>query len=573
VEKMMRRTISLILIQFLMLYSIGQDGESFFPPVKIPIYLSGNFGELRSDHFHSGIDIKTQGTTGHHVFSVEDGYISRIKVQANGYGNSLYITHPNGYTSVYGHLDRYRDDIAAYVKGIQYKQRSQHVDLYLDKTTFPMQKGEFIAWSGNTGGSSGPHLHFELRTTANQHPLNVLSFYPDISDRVAPRFRSLNIYPIDKLSHVNGKVEKFSSKLVKDNGIYTLPYGTVVSGSGTLGMSVEVFDYLDGASNRCGIYTLEMFVDGKLSYSHTMDEFSFAETRYINAHTDYEANIRWGVKAHRLHRLPNDRLKIYKSGSANKPLEVHEERSYQIRIVACDVAGNSSVLEFKLKGNTNAVAMPAPASGYISTMSYDRSNTFEEGPVRIEIPAFALYQDMDFSFNSSPPAQGSLTPFYHIASPEVPVHKAYSLSIKSPVIDPTLYSKLLLITYNKKHEVESAGGDFTNGAVVSKLRQFGPYAIALDTISPTIKSTWKGGENFSGKKNLQLTILDDLSGIAKYEGYIDNRWALFEYDAKNDLLNYNFDEKRIIKGSTHELELYVSDQKGNSSLLHTTFIW
>ena len=177
---MMRRTISLILLQFLMLYSIGQDGSNFHPPVKIPIYLSGNFGELRSDHFHSGIDIKTQGTTGHHVFSVAAGYVSRIKVQANGYGKSIYITHPNGYTSVYGHLNNYREDIAAYVNEMQYKQRSHMVDLYLNRLTFSMEKGEFIAYSGNTGGSSGPHLHFELRSTANQHPVNALQFNFDI---------------------------------------------------------------------------------------------------------------------------------------------------------------------------------------------------------------------------------------------------------------------------------------------------------------------------------------------------------------------------------------------------------
>ena len=161
--------------------------HDFHPPLKIPMYLSGNFGEIRSDHFHSGIDIKTQGAIGQQVFSVEQGYVSRIKVQANGYGKSIYISHPNGYTSRYGHLDRYRDDIADYVNRMQYKSKSHAVDLYLDRETFPLEKGEFIAYSGNTGSSSGPHLHFEIRTSSNQHPTNVLKYNFDIKDRVSSK--------------------------------------------------------------------------------------------------------------------------------------------------------------------------------------------------------------------------------------------------------------------------------------------------------------------------------------------------------------------------------------------------
>ena len=574
----MRRTISLIIIQFLMLYSIGQDGITFHPPVKIPIYLSGNFGEIRSDHFHSGIDIKTQGTIGHHVFSIDDGYISRIKVQANGYGKSIYITHPNGFTSVYGHLDRYRDDIAAYVNSMQYKEQSHMVDLYLNQETFPLERGEFIAYSGNTGSSSGPHLHFEIRSSANQHPTNVLNYNFDIKDQMAPRFHSLHLYPMDNRSHLNGKSERLSIRVVKDNGIYTIPYGTKIDGSGTLGISVEVFDYLDGASNRCGVYTLEMYVDNKLSYSHVMDEFSFSETRYINAHTDYEERVRSGIKAHRLHRLPNDRLRIYNKSVDNQALVMDESRRYPIRIVATDVAGNSSLLEFTLQGSNEtvavAVAVPDTDSDNVTTMKYNKANSFEKGPVRVDIPANALYQNMDFTFSISPQTDESLTPFYHIASRKVPVHSSYTLSIKSPSIDPTLYKKLLLISHNDDNEVVSAGGEYRDGNVVAKLRNFGEYSVALDTIAPEIISINNGkGDDYSGRKELRFTILDDLSGIGSYEGYIDNQWALFEYDPKSDLLLYKFDLKRITKGSAHELELYVADKKGNVNLLHTTFNW
>jgi len=569
----MHRTISLILLQFLFLHSNGQDGTAFHPPVKIPMYLSGNFGEIRSDHFHSGIDIKTQGSTGHQVSSVEKGYISRIKVQANGYGKSIYISHPNGYTSVYGHLDRYRDDIAAYVKQMQYKQQSHLVDLYLNQSTFPLEKGEFIAYSGNTGSSSGPHLHFEIRSTANQHPTNVLSYNFDIKDRVAPRFYSVFLYPMNSLSQINGKVERFSSKIVMDKNIYTIPYGTTVEASGTLGMSVEVFDYLDGASNRCGIHTLEMYVDNKLSYSHVMDEFAFSETRYINAHIDYEERIRSATRAHRLHRLPNDRLRIYKQALENKALEIDESRDYTIRIVATDVAGNSSTLEFTLKGNVQTITLAELGNGDIKLMKYKQDNSFEEGAVKVQIPSYALYQDLNFSFQISPPSDGSLTPFYHIATREVPVQSSYTLSINSPALDPSLHKRLLLVTNNDKEEVVAAGGAYQDGKVVAKLRYFGKFAVALDTIAPLITLRGNSRGDYTGKKEMRFTIRDELSGIDKYEGYIDNQWALFEYDPKNDLLYYRFDEKQISEGSEHELELYVSDEKGNVSLLHTTFNW
>ncbi len=559
----MYRAITLILLQFLMLYSIGQDGVSFHPPVKIPMYLSGNFGEIRSDHFHSGIDIKTQGSTGHRVSSVEEGYISRIKVQANGYGKSIYISHPNGYTSVYGHLDRYREDIAAYVERMQYKKQSHTVDLYPDKSAFPLDRGELVAYSGNTGSSSGPHLHFEIRSTANQHPTNVLAYNFDIKDQRAPRFHSLYVYPMNSSSQVNGKTERFSSKVVRDKGIYTIPSGSSLEASGALGISVEVFDYLDGASNRCGIHTLEMYVDNNLSYSHIMDEFAFSETRYINAHIDYEERTTSGNKVHRLHRLPNDRLRIYNQELENKPLQIEEARNFNIRIVASDVAGNSSALEFTLKGREGTNIDHISEKGDVTHMKYNEVNSFKEGSVSLMIPANSLYQDLNFSFNSSPPAFGSLTPFYQIATSVVPVHKAYTLSIECPDLDPSLRKRLLLISHDDKGEVVSAGGEYKDGHVHAKLRKFGAYAVAVDTIAPQITPLG----------NMRFTITDELSGIAKYEGYIDNQWALFEYDPKNDLLSYHLDESRISKETDHELELYISDEKGNVNLLHTTFSW
>ena len=334
---------------------------------------------------------------------------------------------------------------------------------------------------------------------------------------------------------------------------------------------MEVFDYLDGAHNRCGVYTLEMFVDEHLAYKHVMDEFSFSETRYINAHIDYERRIQSGTKAHRLHRLPNDRLRIYSKSTENRVLKVEETREYQIRIVATDVAGNRSTLEFSLMGEQGKLGERFSTDSTIH-ISHEKAFKLKEGPVQVDLPAGALYEDLDFTFGSTPIADGSLTPFYNIASSTVPVHLSYTLSILSPEVDPSLRRKLLLVSYDDK-ELVSVGGEYQDGAVSAKLRNFGDFAVALDTIAPEILPYGNRGNDYSGKKSMRFIIRDELSGIAKYEGYIDNHWALFEYDPKNDLLEYSFDNQHITPETEHELELYVTDEKGNTSLYQNTFIW
>lgn len=569
---MVYRSIGLLILHLFLQLLHGQDTALFHPPMQIPMYLSGNFGEIRTDHFHSGIDIKTQGRTGHQVYSVEAGHVSRIKVQANGYGKSIYISHPNGYTSVYGHLDRYRDDIASYVKGMQYHNKSHTVDLYLKPGTFRVDKGELIAFSGNTGSSSGPHLHFEIRTSDNQHPTNVLAYNFNIKDRIAPRFRSLYLYPLDRSSQINGHTKRFSSRVVMNNGRYTLPYGTSTEAWGSLGISVEVFDYLDGASNRCGIYTLEMYVDDQLTYRHVMDEFSFSETRYINAHIDYEERIRSGTKAHRLHLLPNDRLSIYDENARQEALILKEGRKYNIRIVATDVAGNVSTLEFILTGKEHAISADE-APGHSIPMDHREANLFRDGPVRVEIPANALYQDLEFSFSSIPSAGATLTPFYQIASEEVAIHSPITLSIKCPEIDPALQKRLLLVSMEEDGKLVSAGGAYQDQHLVARLRRFGKFAVALDTIAPEIIFHGNKGSDLRNAQELRFTIRDELSGIARYEGYIDDHWALFEYDPKNERLSYSFDRQYITPETEHKLELYVSDEKGNVNLFEHTFNW
>jgi len=415
----------------------------------------------------------------------------------------------------------------------------------------------------------------KLRTSGNQHPTNVLKYDFDYCGRGSPQVPSLCILILfGTTSSVNGKSEKYASTLVKDNGIYTVPYGTHITASGTLGLSVEVFDYLNGVSNRCGVYSLEFFLDNELIYSHVMDEFSFSETRYANARMDYQERIHSGTITHRLYRLPNDRLHIYNKQLSNDPIELKENKVYKLRIVASDVNGNKSELSFQITGDQNVPTEKQYPPGFVKTMKYNVTNKYAHNEVVVEIPPYALYEDLDFTYNEFPGPPGALTKFFQIASAGVPIYIPFTLSIRTSVSDPSLQEKLLLVYLNNDNEIEGAGGEFDNGEVTAHPRSFGKYAISLDTVAPEIISMdgiLRG--DISGRKAVRFTILDNLSGIDRYDGYIDNKWALFEYDLKNDMLTYTFDDERMNNNSDHELELYVSDEKGNVSLFHTKFTW
>ena len=550
--------------------------DYFIAPINISMFLSGSFGELRSNHFHSGIDIKTQGVTGHRIFASAEGYVSRIKVEAAGYGNTLYITHPAGYTTVYAHLDRFRQDIADYVKELQYKQEKHALNVYPEKEKWKVEKGEFIALSGTSGYSFGPHLHFEIRNATNQAPMNVLLFGFDIEDDIAPRVMSLYMYPMDERSHVNGTGEKQRFHVEADSTGYRLKDMPELKTNGKVSFGIEAFDYLNGARNRCGVYSIKMLIDGELKYHWKMDEFKFSESRYINSYIDYEEKQRSSRLVQKTYQEPNNRLGLYQYVEDEGIFDFSEDREYQVRFILKDAYANSTELSFTVRGGQSYSIPPSsPIDNFVRKFSGDTPNEFRKEDVILTIPKESLYDDLDFTYRKSEAIAGSWSPVHHIHHIHTPMHLSGELAIKADSLPENMRDKAYLGYMNGEDgHTESAGGEWEDGMVRSKIRSFGRYIVLVDTIAPELKPlNLVGSRDMSAKISFRFRVRDQQSGIKSYEGYIDNHWVLIEYDLKKDLLVYRFDRERLERGKNHELELYIIDNKDNIAYYYTDFYW
>ncbi len=532
----------------------------FVSPVNIPIVLNGNFGELRGGHFHAGIDIKTNSKKGLPVSVIEAGFVSRVAVSPGGYGKALYVNHPNGYTSVYAHLDAFTPEIEKWVRDAQYRHKSFNVNLFPQKEQFRLKKGERVGFSGNSGSSAGPHLHFEIRKTETEHPVNPLLLNYRITDTRKPVTDNLFVYPLSDAGHVEGEFSKKRFDLVFYDGAYRIKGKQNIEGYGRLGFGVDAIDYLDGSWSKCGIYKLELIIDGKTAFSFVLDELDYSTMRSMNSHIDYETYKRNGIRVHKTFVEPGNKLAIYNNLMFARVYDFSDDKLHEVKIVMYDVPGNASEVIFYVQGKK----LPTPENRIKNPFKFNENNRFENNEVKLFIQQGALFTNIDFVYDKKPGNKDTFSPLYSIHNEYTPLNKPLSISLKAANVPRTLRPKALIARFDTTDSTYlPAGGKYDDGWITVRSLNFGIFCIVADTVPPSIKplSITKKSKLME-KDRIRFRIKDDLSGIKSYTGTIDNEWVLFEYDPKNDMVTYRFDEN-LRKGKKHLLHFEVSDQKGN----------
>lgn len=551
-----------------------QENNNFIAPLSGNLGVTGSFGEIRGDHFHSGIDLRTDGVIGKEIFATKDGYISRIKVSPVGYGKSIFIEHSDGLTTGYGHIDRYNDKITEYVKRIQYQLKSFDVDVFPKPFEIPVKKGELIAYSGNSGGSSGPHLHYEVRTTIDQQIISPIPKYLNIIDSLPPTIRGLYIYQIDSTSFSNGYINKKSLQLTKSNGFYSV--SSNVQCSAKIGIGLEVIDRLNALSTLCGFHSVTMLVNGKVYYKLLLDKFAFAETKYVNSIIDYGAKVENNQEVVKLFSEPGNFFSCLGKYQNKGYLNILPDSLYKVEIQVTDANGNRSNLKFNIIGVSRPMVLNQHISFAKNTvlLTWAMDNSVINDTFILQIPKNALYSNLYFNYSFMQNNDFKYSPVLKLHTPKVPLHIKPKLSIKSTSIPEKYQAKALFAYIDDKKNISSVFAEYKDGFVKGNISLFGNYAIVLDTVSPEIiPINIRQDANLTNANAIRLIVKDDFSGVSKIEGYIDGQWVLFDYDKKNNLIQYQFDKDRITKGKNHSLEVIVKDSKENESRYNCNFIW
>lgn len=543
-------------------------------PLDLKPALSGSFGELRTAHFHSGIDLRTNGKIGFRVYASEKGYVSRIKVSPVGFGKVIYITHPNGLTTVYAHLDRFTNAVAEYVEKQQYASHSFEVELFPKPGEFNVSKGEVIGFSGNSGSSGGPHLHFEVRSSATQWPVSPLKYLDGnfLADNSAPTIKSAWFYEIDSMDYLNDSILPNPISIKKIGNLYFAPDTIRIAGKSRMGFGVEAFDIINGSSTTCGFHKLSMLVNNKQTFSFAVDSFSYAETRCLNSIIDYSIRQLRQQEIVRLWADPGNLFSGLKADKSLGILTVESDSIYKITIELEDFYKNTSKLEMVVKG-VHPFKNPESTPGLLrhSYVSWWNSYSFDSKDYSIYIPRRTLYHDILLR-HSALHTDSLAFPVISIHHARTPLNGKFTLRVKIAGVPANLRDKCFIGYINGKG-IEYCSSRQDGPDMVTSPDKFGKFTLALDTVPPRIiPLNISQNADIAGQSSIKIKLTDNY-GIGTYSGFIDDGWVLFEWDPKTSLLTHTLTPKRERQNTWHTLRVEVADLLNNRVTYKCRFYW
>ena len=529
------------------------DKPSFIPPFDFPITFSGNFGEIRANHFHGGLDFKTGGTIGKPVRALADGYISRIRV-THGSGYVLDVAYDNGYSTINRHLSAFVGDVARRVEDLQYEKESWEVEITPEPDEYPVKAGQIIALSGNTGYSFGPHLHLDMIETATDEYIDPLPFFMDkVKDKTAPRAEGIMLFPQPGKGVVEGKQTRraFPAHPTKP-----------ITAWGLIGAGIRAYDYMDGVQNKYGVKTVILEVDGEEVFRSTVDRFAYEENRYINSwtHGQYMKSF----------IEPGNRLRMLQASNGNRGLvEINEERPYRFVYTLSDALGNTSKVRFTVQGQKTTIAPVEHREKY--ALKWDKVNYLQEPGLELVIPKGMLYDDVLLNYSVRADS-GDIAFTYQLNDTRIPMHNACDLRIglrRRPVEDVTKYYVAGVTARGGKYRI---GGKYEDGVMKVRIRDLGTYTVAVDTVPPVITPVNQAQWGRTGK--IIFKAKDKETGINTYRGTIDGKYALFgKPNSISGNLVCELDPKYVEKGGKHVVEMTVTDGCGNRTTGQFEFVW
>lgn len=537
----------------------------FRNPLAIPIQLAANFGELRTNHFHMGFDIRTQQRENLGVYAAAEGYVSKVKIEKQGFGRAIYINHPNGYTTLYAHLNDFYDTLNAYVKNKQYAGQQWEQEFDLAPNQFPVSKGQLIAYSGNTGGSEGPHLHFEIRDTKTGNNLNPWLFGFGLIDKMPPSIYRLYYYDRRYSTY---QVSAQPIPIAGSRGKYTSTRDVVVLSSPVVSFGISAEDKLNISSFKYGIFEASLTVDDSLKSAFQLNDISYDNARYVNGSIDYKTKSLGGPYIQHLSRLPGNYNTIFSSAGDGK-IELTDTLIHTAEVLVKDAAGNSSVLQFKFKWDPAITEDLMFALNRVPLIP-GRENQLKMDDIEAHFSAKAFYDTVPFVYSAELSKDTRVvSAIHHLYNFTVPVQDSFTVRIKSTALISDSLKDRVVLQLVSNHKIEAVKGQWTKDWMEAKFRDLGIVKLLIDTMPPRIGlSGWRNGGSVKNRKSISIATSDNADDVKSFTAFLDGNWLLFS--RKNNTFTHTFDE-RTAPGK-HELTVIVEDEAGNMTERKYNFI-